>query len=692
MEAAAKAAAAAADTPRTNQTRCAIATTSCAAPGVDVLCWWATYHIKLGVDTIYLYVHDASVVEPKKKAQGVAAPSPLLLKVQERLKALNLERQVLALPALSHQKGAGTVDVVAMQERDVHDAIRRARSQGTDWLFHVDDDELLHLTSGKFGKAELAKVVEKARDSTFNLRLDNLEVRRTFPEIKEPYNFFEEETHFKLRVALHADGSSVKKHHDARFYIHGGNPASGADNTTAPFLSYWNGKSGGRLSEPGLKPCGVHFFGSARGDAACNGAQDAADGLVLLHYPFCHFATWRHKFNVLDATQRSDWGHYRAARLKIVEAMAPGGGGEKAIEEFYREAVMLKGASTSDVEHVAVNLPASARPQQWRTGVYKRIDDNGGRCYARCEKADKDGPKSYLWNIPSKKMWLVGSTPGATTGAAVAYDEAEDPSKIGAPWCVYDGSAWVKAAGAAVGAINVDGEGRRYAVVDAKRVFGDAPLPTGGEEEVKRRSQPDHARLAAIVLAALTHEPYAAVFWRACEKAAKREPPGAERKPEACKRALAAGARAVSAPRVAASLVAERMAALPEHKRRAARTLSKSRDAHADVLSKTTEDAVVLSIPGAESVQSWRAGVYARETQTLYKRVREADEQESFLYALPKRGMWLVGSTPGSTVGGLVAYDEVRDARKLNCAWHVFDGRTWAPARGVAVTVAKGRG
>ena len=128
------------------------------------------------------------------------------------------------------------------------------------------------------------------------------------------------------------------------------------------------------------------------------------------------------------------------------------------------------------------------------------------------------------------------------------------------------------------------------------------------------------------------------------------------------------------------------------HKRRAARTLSKSRDAHADVLSKTTEDAVVLSIPGAESVQSWRAGVYARETQTLYKRVREADEQESFLYALPKRGMWLVGSTPGSTVGGLVAYDEVRDARKLNCAWHVFDGRTWAPARGVAVTVAKGRG
>ena len=123
---------------------------------------------------------------------------------------------------------------------------------------------------------------------------------------------------------------------------------------------------------------------------------------------------------------------------------------------------MLEGAPTSSTEHVAVNMPAE--PQQWRTGVYKLI---GERCYARCEKADRDGPKSFLWNMPEKKMWLVGSTPGATTGAAVAYDGSADPSQIRAPWCVYDGSAWVRAAGAAVGAINVDGEGRRYAVVDA---------------------------------------------------------------------------------------------------------------------------------------------------------------------------------------------------------------------------------
>ena len=180
-------------------------------------------------------------------------------------------------------------------------------------------------------------------------------------------------------------------------------------------------------------------------------------------------------------------------------------------------------------------------------------------------------------------MWLVGSTPGATTGAAVAYDEAEDPSQIRAPWCVYDGSAWVGPRARPSARSNVDGEGRRYAVVDAKRVFGDDPLPAGGDGEVKRRSPARPARLAATVLAALAHEPYAAVFWRACEKAARREPPGAERRPRP-----AAGARGGRARRrrAARRRVARRRAHGGAPRRRAARTLSKSSDAHAGVLAK----------------------------------------------------------------------------------------------------------
>ena len=185
--------------------------------------------------------------------------------MQKLIKQLNLERQVLALPALSHQKGAGTVDVVAMQERDVHDAIR-ARSSELDWLFHVDDDELLHLTSGKVGRGELAKVVEWARVDV-QFEIGQFGGATDFPEIKAPYNFFEEETHFKLRVALHADGSSVKKHHDARFYVHGGNPGLGRVTDHGPLFKLLERQEWRAPQRARFETCGVHFFGSARGDA-----------------------------------------------------------------------------------------------------------------------------------------------------------------------------------------------------------------------------------------------------------------------------------------------------------------------------------------------------------------------------------------------------------------------------------------
>ena len=122
-------------------------------------------------------------------------------------------------------------------------------------------------------------------------------------------------------------------------------------------------------------------------------SQDRAQGLVLLHYPFCHFKTWRHKFNVLDATQRSDWGHYRDARLAIVDACAPGGGGEAAIEAFYRKAIMLRDSCEPMVadprDHVALYLPPVAAPQHWRSGIYEKSDD--GAYYVRLDKPNVNG-------------------------------------------------------------------------------------------------------------------------------------------------------------------------------------------------------------------------------------------------------------------------------------------------------------
>jgi hypothetical protein len=41
----------------------------------------------------------------------------------------------------------------------------------------------------------------------------------------------------------------------------------------------------------------------------------------------------------------------------------------------------------------------------------------------------------------------------------------------------------------------------------------------------------------------------------------------------------------------------------------------------------------------------------------------------------------------GSTTGGLVAYDKARALRDLRAPWHVFDGKSWAQASGVALSL-----
>ena len=110
----------------------------------------------------------------------------------------------------SRKSESSFVDVVALQERNATDAVRRGRCQGMDWLFHFDDDELLFLTTPHArGAAALADVVRCARSTTFNLRLDNLEVQRQKVDLDSDYNMFAEEANFKLRVGLHADGSTV---------------------------------------------------------------------------------------------------------------------------------------------------------------------------------------------------------------------------------------------------------------------------------------------------------------------------------------------------------------------------------------------------------------------------------------------------------------------------------------------------
>ncbi|KAJ1446963.1 hypothetical protein M885DRAFT_624808 [Pelagophyceae sp. CCMP2097] len=742
-----------------------------AAPGLGLLCWWARYHVALGVAKMYLYIHDTAAAVGAANALRDAAAAALL-------RAGVDPSVVVVLPALlprdAHDAhgscGRPTVDVVAMQQRDVQDAILRARHDGLQWIFHFDDDELLHVVDGRRGARALSGALRATPPGAFNLRLDNLEVQKTRGKTDSAYNFFEEEHLFKLRVALHADGSRVAAHHDARFYANGGNPATGGGGLTAPFLSYWNGKSAGRVSEAGLRPCGVHYFAASRGDAAVRGAQHRSEALLLLHYPFCHFDTWRHKFNILDAAQASDWGHYKEARLGIVAAVEANDAA--AIAALYERTVLLGGEEDgADADALAVFIPGAASPAQaWRSGYYTEVTPESpaggaatsdgpaespaaasaalGRVWRLVSAAaktakgvDAPAPPSFLYCVAAKGMWLVGSSPGSTAGAAVAYDCACEPSAIEAPWSVYDGAAWTHAAGMAVANVRTARRGRRFAVIDAGGVLrnerhargppvdgGRLPAcsslkaleacPGGllkdacfggggcGGDATSREQRPhvtDHARLAACVCASLSaHGPYRVAFWAAAATAARREAPSALARAAAL-RALAAGAAAMGAPAVAAGLVAERLAGDARRGDRLVdvrRALAAAAAAELEALG-AGGDAVYLALPGLGGAQAWRAGLYtavaengggAAGCKSLYRRVRGKSrivEAESYLFALPARGMWLVGSTPGSTTGGLVAYDDAAKPQDVTVLWHVFDGEKWITTPRVSVTLAR---
>lgn len=672
--------------------RCGVVTTSCVSCGLEVLAWWARYHReRLGM-RIFLYVHDAT--SPLDDGQstttsGVSVASSLLQDVKEALEGL-----AEVMPSLVALKES-PVDVVAMQERNVADAITKAREEGCDWLFHFDDDELLY----KSTRLSIEELMDKLSPEITNARLDNIEVQKMTRVGDSNYNYFRQEKAFKLRVGLHADGEKVHRYHDPRFFVHGGNPATGGDGLTAPFLSYWNGKSAGRLSEPGLKPCGVHFFASKRHQ------QHRIQGLVILHFPFCHYQTWRHKFNVLDASQRSDWGHYREARLAIVQALGEQGGGEQSITQFYQTSILGLHQQSSFVddaleyeegnegedeqeELVAVYFPPEAAPQEWRSGIYSK--KKGERHYAK--------ENSFLYRVAEQAMWLVGSTVGSTSGAAVVYDAAEKPWHISGVWTVYDGEEWVETPDAAIGRVlRAKESGQLFSVVDLDDAAPNRTTRKICDEKTfatrTKRGGPDHALLASIVVTAIdSHTPYREKFWEAVTKAAGREPPG-DVADMALQRAIAAGAKAMGAPPVAASLVAERLAS--SHGPRAREALARSRQLRQSLLEKhADQDIVHLTI--ANGVQSWRAGMYASSSSSsastspesttgnkkrLYRRVKErADEQDSFLFPLQKKGMWLVGSKPGSTTGGLVAYDRATRPHDIKAPWHVYDGNTWIPA------------
>jgi len=196
--------------------------------------WWMDYHIALGISHFFIHVEDTPELLPLLQS----APYRDLVTISVKGDASHFKDNYWTLQD--------------RQRAHVNAALALCRAKGIDWLFHVDDDELIWLDR------PFAQIVAGVPKGVTNLTFSNLEA---IPTTMEPVNYFE-----------HIEGFTKKR-----------------------MLAYVNGKPAGR-TVVGTKLDGPHRFSGP------SHAVPVEHGVVL-HYESCDFNQWCGKFlNQVDCT------------------------------------------------------------------------------------------------------------------------------------------------------------------------------------------------------------------------------------------------------------------------------------------------------------------------------------------------------------------------------------------------------
>mmetsp|Transcript_15654 Transcript_15654/g.39845 ORF Transcript_15654/g.39845 Transcript_15654/m.39845 type:complete len:432 (-) Transcript_15654:76-1371(-) len=196
--------------------------------------WWLNYHMSLGISHFFVHIEDTPELLPLLQSEPYRSRVTI------------------------SQKGADSHfrdNYWTLQDRQRHhvnQSLGKCRELGIDWLFHVDDDELIWLDK------PLREIVAGAPRGATNITFSNLEA---IPTTIEPVNFFEHIRWF----------------------------------TKKRMLAYVNGKPVGRTLAS-VKLDGPHRF------SGTSYAVPLTEG-VILHYESCDFEQWCAKFrNQVDCT------------------------------------------------------------------------------------------------------------------------------------------------------------------------------------------------------------------------------------------------------------------------------------------------------------------------------------------------------------------------------------------------------
>lgn len=145
--------------------------------------WWLHYHMALGVSHFFIHVED----------------TPELLHL--------LQREPYRSRVTVSEKGDNSSfkdNYWTLQDRQrfhVNQSLARCREMGIEWLFHVDDDELIWLDK------PFREIVAAAPRGVTNITFTNLEA---IPTTIEPVNYFEHIHSFtKKRMLAYVNGKPV---------------------------------------------------------------------------------------------------------------------------------------------------------------------------------------------------------------------------------------------------------------------------------------------------------------------------------------------------------------------------------------------------------------------------------------------------------------------------------------------------
>lgn len=242
--------------------------------------WWLRYHLSLGICHVFVHVEDTPELLPML-ASAEFAPFVTVTHVS-------------AHDAQKNSANGNYYTLMQRQEAQVRRSLDECPRHGIDWLFHIDDDELIHL------EVPFAQLVQEAGPGCACIVLQNVE---GIPRKPDYENIFEEIDLFCLDI--HS------------------------------LLAYANGKSAGRCGF--CTWLGPHRF---TGTSVIVDADQAA----LLHFESCTYEMWRNKFSKhrhMEASKKVDiekipFPFYRDS-IKLFQNDATGGDNEQRWRDFFQQ-------------------------------------------------------------------------------------------------------------------------------------------------------------------------------------------------------------------------------------------------------------------------------------------------------------------------------------------------------------------